>query len=83
MLNKNIKKGDRIFAIIGEKVEECLFEHFGDIEKFVKITIISTKKSVFKQQAYCYNKEKHALIALRDKLEKALDEVCFKLSQLL
>lgn len=82
MINNNTKRGEIIFAIIGNQIKKCIFENFMECDKFIRIKIISEKKCIFKQNSYCYSTEKKAMEGLRNKLEKDLDEVCFKLSQL-
>lgn len=68
MLNKNTKKNDPIFAIIGERVLPATFLFFEN-NKFSKIELQGPAREIFKQSAHCYNSERQALEALREKLE--------------
>jgi hypothetical protein len=68
MLNKNTKPKDQIFAVIGERVLPATFLFFEN-NKFSKISLQNPDRDIFKQTAHCYNNERHAFEALKEKLE--------------
>lgn len=81
MLRETTKKGDVVYAILGESVRACEYLHSSGV-KFCSLNPlgIPDKEKIYKQKSFCFNTEREALEVLREKLEDALSRIEYKIN---
>lgn len=82
MKNPFYKKGDILYAILGNTVVKCrvaIDEKLGDKH----LQLLFNEKKIFKQKVYCFENEIEALDNLKERLEKSLTIINSKISTII